>query len=317
MCDRFAFFAAQSWLAPVASAVDGAIEREEIFRGACSFSRSVSEQYGEQRRASGSSMHPNVKDDRSGAMATDVDDADEGIELRGALASDASHVTFGITETWRDPASVDARFIATRARATSSDGTTGSTSAADKERVVLECELDGKRYRMSTRTCLGITTSLQERKFGDAHSPAKECPRYLSVIFPHVTLNVYSSAEDASWDGLQALERALRDPALATEAEETPTQTSASALSFLRPGDVPTSIGDDIEDEDDIATASAFSAQRFAADALVDAARALLTDPNAWSGVSERMLFHGVRDAFVDAPRSYDVRVCDDIDDDA
>ena len=50
MCDRYAFFDAQSWLTPRDDVEEAGDEEEEIFLGACSFSLSASDQYGTVER---------------------------------------------------------------------------------------------------------------------------------------------------------------------------------------------------------------------------------------------------------------------------
>lgn len=332
MCDRYAFFDAQSWLVPLVRTreSDADEETEDVFVGACSASRSRREQYraggwtGERwgnqgarsTRSEGAEEEEEV--DEEDADDVLVDRGGGGKRLRGALAEDAEHLTFARAPGLSDPAAIAARFIFVRTRETpASDGTTGSTSATAGGGARLECELDGRRYRLSMRTCRGIVASLEEKSSElRGESMGKDFPRYLSLIFPHVTLNIFSNAEDASWDGLRALERALRDPALAGTLDEREATAEAARVASLGARVVPTSIGDDIDVEEDIVTASAFAAQRFAADALVDVADALETDPDAWTRVSARALRHGVRDVFVDDPGAYDLRLGEEKDED-
>jgi hypothetical protein len=133
-------------------------------------------------------------------------------------------------------------------------------------------------------------------------------------------MNIYSgsSESDASWDGLDALARALTDPALATTTTTTTTSkiyedevenemklAHAERLSLSR------SIGEEIDCET-IALADAddaFAAQRLAADALCDAARLLVADADPWQTISYDTFVHGVRDVFVDDPSAYFGRV--------
>lgn len=332
MCDRYAFFDAQSWLVAVdrARAHDADVEEEDLFRGACSASRSRGEQYEFGKQAGDGWASDWTAATRSRGRETIDADGEDGEDavvddrgtlrskrLRGALAEDAEHLTFARAPELSDPAAISARFIAVRARETpASDGTTGSTSATGGS-ARLECELDGRRYRLSMRTCRAIVASLEEKSSElCGESMGKDFPRYLSLIFPHVTLNIFSNAEDASWDGLRALERAFRDPALAGTRNEREATAEAARVASLGARVVPTSIGDDIDAEEDIVTASAFAAQRFAADALVDVADALETDPDAWTRVSARALRHGIRDVFVDDPGAYDLRLGEEKDED-
>ena len=142
------------------------------------------------------------------------------------------HVTFAVSSTQSDPASVHARFLEVKTTTPSTStmssssknrqvGKVGSTSEEGcVARARLECELDGRRYVISTRTCREVVASFESSpKDMDGRGA-----QYLSCIFPHVTLNVYSTSpstsDDASWDRLQILARALRDPALASVAND-------------------------------------------------------------------------------------------------
>lgn len=331
MCNRYAFFDAQSWLTALerSEADDADAEEEELFRGACSVSRSRREQYDSGASESWTSDGTTTRSTRVRAREAIEEDGEDAVDalddtrgygkrFRGALAEDAEHSTFARGTELSDPAAIAARFVAVRARDTpASDGTTGSTSANMGSRARLECELDGRRYRLSMRTCRGIVASLEEKSSElRGESMGKDFPRYLSLIFPHVTLNIFSNAEDASWDGLRVLERALRDPALAGTLDEREATAEAARVASLGARVVPKSIGDDIDVEEDIVTASAFAAQRFAADALVDVADALETDPEAWTRVSARALRHGVRDVFVDDPGAYELSIGEEKDED-
>ena len=199
----------------------------------CSFSCADEEQY--ETRAIATMDGDDAADDGEDDAADDGEEDEEEngrgrrrARLRGALARDAQHLTFGTTATLSDPASVRVSFAAVKTTFGASSGTgSGSTSVGDattanaRARIELECELDGQTYRMSTRTCRAVVKSFKETA-RSGHTEA--FPRYLSVIFPHVTMNVYSAAEsDASWDGLRALARALTDPALATTKTTTTT----------------------------------------------------------------------------------------------
>ena len=77
MCDRYAFFDAQSWLTPRDDVEEAGDEEEEIFLGACSFSLSASDQYGTVER-----------DGEEGEEETPTDEGEErergAVELRCA-----------------------------------------------------------------------------------------------------------------------------------------------------------------------------------------------------------------------------------------
>jgi hypothetical protein len=310
MCDRYAFFDAQSWLTPRDDVEEVGDEEEEIFLGACSFSLSASDQYG------------TVERDGEGAEETPTDEGDERERgARGALARDAMHVTFAVSSTLSDPASIRARFLEVKTATPSTSsmssssknrqvGKVGSTSEKGcTARARLECELDGRRYVISTRTCREVVASFESSP-KDVDGRGANA-RYLSCIFPHVTLNVYSTSDDASWDRLQILARALRDPALATVANDD--------VDALRPrkkrrkvrhgheGKVSTISR--VRDEDiELDIQSAFEEQRSAAMALCDAADALADDADTddvWAGLSAKLLRRGVRDVFVDNSRAY------------
>jgi hypothetical protein len=341
--DRHAFFAAQAWLtATTTRARDGARasddgdgddgatrEREEIYAGMCSFSCADEEQYETRAIATmdGDDAAAEGEDDAADDGEEDEEENGRGrrrARLRGALARDAQHLTFGTTATLSDPASVRVSFAAVKTTFGASSGTgSGSTSVGDattanaRARIELECELDGQTYRMSTRTCRAVVKSFKETA-RSGHTEA--FPRYLSVIFPHVTMNVYSAAEsDASWDGLRALARALTDPALATTKTTTTTSENyddghdtdpdgndPSPAGVGKPNPLPRSIGNEIDLETvALADADAFAAQRFAADALCDAARLLVADGDPWRTLSHDLLAHGVRDVFADDPSAY------------
>jgi len=334
--DRFAFFAAQAWLTATTTGDEdedddarrATREREEMYAGTCSFSCADEEQYG--TGAIGTTDDDDDDDDDDDAEDDDARDGDDAEDdggggrrrrarLRGALARDARHLTFGTTATLSDPASVRVSFAAVKTTFGESSGTgSGTTSVGDattanaRARIELECELDGRTYRMSTRTCRAVVKSFKETT---RPGQTEAFPRYLSIIFPHVTMNVYSAAESASWDGLRALARALTDPALATtktttgenrdDDDETETDDPNPARA-AKPNSLPRSIGNEIDPETvALADADAFAAQRFAADALCDAARLLVAGGDPWRALSHDLLAHGARDAFADDPSAY------------
>ena len=313
MCDRYAFFDAQSWLTPRDDVGEAGDEEEEIFLGACSFSLSASDQYGTVER-----------DGEEGEEETPTDEGEERERgARGALARDAMHVTFAVSSTLSDPASVRARFLEVKTTTPSTStmssssknrqvGKVGSTSEEGYgARARLECELDGRRYVISTRTCREVVASFESSpKDMDGRGA-----QYLSCIFPHVTLNVYSTSpstsDDASWDRLQILARALRDPALASVAnDDVEALRPRQKKRKLRHGhDGKVSIISCARDDAvELDIQSAFEEQRRSARALCDAADSLAADADTddvWSGVSAQLLRRGVRDVFVDNPRAY------------
>ena len=135
MCDRYAFFDAQSWLTPRDDVEEAGDEEEEIFLGACSFSLSASDQYGTVER-----------DGEEGEEETPTDEGEERERgARGALARDAMHVTFAVSSTLSDPASVRARFLEVKT-------TTPATSTMSSRTV---SAIDPRRCdTCTTRDCL-------------------------------------------------------------------------------------------------------------------------------------------------------------------
>ena len=142
--------------------------------------------------------------------------------------------------------------------------------------------------------------------------------QYLSCIFPHVTLNVYSTSpstsDDASWDRLQILAAgALRDRALASVAnDDVETLRPRQKKRKLRHGhDGKVSIISCARDDAlELDIQSAFEGTKTLREGARDAADSLAADADTddvWSGVSAQLLRRGVRDVFVDNPRAYHV----------
>ena len=191
--DRFAFFAAMPFLTATTTTTttceSDSESGEDIFTGVCSFSVSAREQYG----------------DEGGEDDEDEDEAREGLAAR-----DARHLVFALTEKHNDHGGcveTTVRLRHVRKRDSQSESTLDEAPNA----AYLEIELDGATYALCTRLAKKVVFASGNRS-GSVEDVITNA--YVSVIFPHVTLNIYSTAPPTDWSGhgsLNALARALNN----------------------------------------------------------------------------------------------------------
>ena len=191
--DRFAFFAAMPFLTATTTHTttceSDSESGEDIFTGVCSFSVSAREQYGEEGGE---------------------DDEDEDEVREGLAARDARHLVFALTEKHNDHGGcveTTVRLRHVRKRDSQSESTLDEAPNA----AYLEIELDGATYALCTRLAKKVVFASGNRS-GSVEEVITNA--YVSVIFPHVTLNIYSTAPPTDWSGhgsLNALARALNN----------------------------------------------------------------------------------------------------------
>lgn len=195
--DRFAFFAAMPFLTATTSHTttrtceSDSESGEDIFTGVSSFSVSAREQYGEEGGE---------------------DDEDEHEAREGLAARDARHLVFALTEKHNDHGGcveTTVRLRHVRKRDSESESTLDEAPNA----AYLEIELDGAAYGLCTKLAKKVVVASGNQS-GSVEDVV--ATNYVSVIFPHVTLNIYSTTAPTDWTGhgsLNALARALKNAA--------------------------------------------------------------------------------------------------------
>ena len=204
--DRFAFFAAMPFLIAMTTTTttttseDGDDESEDIFTGVSSFSVSSREQYGD--------------DDDEDDDENDDDGREREGEAKGFAARDARHLVFALTEKYTDLGGCVETVVRLRhMRTRGEDDASGSSLNAAPNAAYLEIELDGAAYGLCTKLAKKVVVASGNQS-GSVEDVV--ATNYVSVIFPHVTLNIYSTTAPTDWTGhgsLNALARALKNAA--------------------------------------------------------------------------------------------------------